>query len=359
MDCIHETILHINLSALARNFSFLKNKLDDNTQTIAVVKAFAYGLGDLAIAKELEKLGADYFWVADFEEGMSLRKAGIKKRIIIANPGSKSLQEIVQHQLEPVIYNERLLNIYGKANSDIPIHLKFNTGMNRYGFDIEDIDSILSKLKEYPLLKVQSVCSHLAASDNSEMDEFTQKQVAIFNRICDLLKPSIPNFNRHLLNSNGVLRFPKNQMEMVRLGIGLYGISPHSELEQICHLESTVAQVRCIPKGASVGYHQSYIAPNTMNIAVVPIGYADGLNRKLGDGRGRVRINGHECPIIGKVSMDSFMADVSKIKVTEGDKVTIFSPDFSIVKIANELETIPYEILASLNRRIKRIYYTE
>lgn len=358
MACIHETILHINLGALARNFSFLKSQLAPNTQTIAVVKAFAYGLGDIALAKELEKLGVDCFWVADFEEGVSLRKAGINKRIIIANPGSKSLQEIIKYKLEPVIYNSRLLTIYAKAEIEVPIHLKFNTGMNRYGFEETDVPLILQELNKYPKLNVQSVCSHLAASDNPKMDDFTQEQIGTFNRICDLLRPSIPKFSRHLLNSNGLLRFPEHQMEMVRLGIALYGISSHSELAQICRLESTVAQVRSIPKGASIGYQRSYIAQNEMQIAVVPLGYADGLNRKLGNGRGRVLINGHECPIIGKVSMDSFIADVSEISVSEGDKVTIFSPDFSIVKLANELDTIPYEILASLNRRIKRLYYT-
>lgn len=359
MHCIHETILHINLSALERNFNYLTSQLNTQTQTIAVIKAFAYGLGDIALATELEKLGVDYFWVADFEEGVSLRKAGIKKQIIIANPGRKSLQEIVTHKLEPVIYNNELLNIYGAADSDISIHLKFNTGMNRYGFDIEDIDFISQKLEEFPKLKVTSVCSHLAASGNEKMDNFTQKQIALFNQICNLLKPSIPNFNRHLLNSNGVLRFPEHQMEMVRLGVGLYGASPNSELEQICRLESTISQVRTIRRGASVGYQQSFMAEKEMQIAVIPIGYADGLNRKLGNGCGRVLINGKECPIIGELSMDSLIADVSKITVFEGDKVTIFSSSFSITKLAKELDTIPYEVLASLNRRIKRIYYRE
>ncbi len=359
MSEIHETILHINLSALGRNFHYLKSKLKDGTQTIAVVKAFAYGLGDVKISAYLEKLGVDCFWVADFEEGVSLRKSGITKPIIVANPGSKSLSQIVKYQLEPVIYNKRLLEIYGKQNIDLPIHLKFNTGMNRYGFDEQDVGLIIEKLRKYPKLKVLSVCSHLAATDDLSKDESTQAQLSIFNRICTRLQSSIKPFNRHVLNSNGVLRFPEYQMEMVRLGIGLFGISTDECLEQIGRLESCVAQTRQIKKGEKIGYHNSFIATKNMQIAVVPVGYADGLNRKLGDGNGCVLIHGKTCPILGHVSMDSFITDVSNLEVQEGDIVTIFSPEFSIKKLAKDLETIPYEILATLNRRIKRVYFQE
>jgi Alr-MurF fusion protein len=359
MSLVHETILHINLSALGRNFHYLKNKLHKDTQTIAVVKAFAYGLGDIEISHHLEKLGVDCFWVADFEEGVSLRKSGITKPIIIANPGSKSFQQIKKHQLEPVIYNARLLDIYGQYQSELSIHLKFNTGMNRYGFEEEDLDLVINKLAEYPHLKVKSVCSHLAASDEEKKDDYTNKQVVKFNRICTQLHATVKSFNRHILNSNGVLRFPEHQMEMVRLGIGLLGVSGDERLEQIGQFESCVAQTRQIKKGEKVGYHNSFVASKDMQIAVVPVGYADGLNRKLGEGNGSVLIQGKACPILGHVSMDSFITDISNLKVQEGNVVTIFSPEFSVKKLAKDLGTIPYEILATLNRRIKRVYFQE
>ena len=344
MSLAHETILHIDLAKLKSNFQYLCSQLSKETIVIAVVKAHAYGLGDYEIANFLETLGVQHFWVADFEEGVSLREQGIKGNIIIANPGSKSIKEIKSHNLEPVIYNFRLLDLYSKEKTSFNIHLKLNTGMNRYGINSEELDDLLILLKENPQLKVKTVCSHLASSDDLKKDGYTRCQIELFEKLTSKLQNELKlPFRRHILNTNGVLRHPQYQMEMVRLGIGLYGVSNDDRLQQICHLESAIAQIRSIKKGEKVGYR-------------IPVGYADGLNRKLGDGKGKVLVDNKECPILGHVSMDSFVADISNTSAIEGDIVTIFSADFSIQKIANDLNTIPYEILATINRRIKRVY---
>ena len=357
MSLVHETILYIDFAKLKSNFQYLCRNLKKETDVIAIVKAYAYGLGDIEIASFLEKLGVGYFWVADFEEGVNLRKAGIQARIIIANPGSKSVDMVKLHELEPVIFNLRLLKLYAQENTPFNIHLKLNTGMNRYGLNQENISDIIDILVKNPQLKVQTVCSHLAASDKKEKDGYTHCQIELFEYLTAQLKHHLKySFKRHILNSNGVLRHPEHQMEMVRMGIGLYGVSKDENLKQICRLVSTISQTRNIVKGEKVGYHNAFEASKDMRIAIVPIGYADGLNRKLGDGKGKVLIDGKACSILGQVSMDSFVADVSGTNAQEGDQVTIFSNTFSIQRIASDLNTIPYEILATLNRRIKRIY---
>jgi len=357
MPTSHETILYVNLKALENNFNYLKNKLQSDTKIIAVVKAFAYGHGDVAIAKKLEELGVDTFWVADFEEGMSLRKAGILKRIIVANPGAKSYAKIVKYNLEPVIYNFRLLEIFGKNSTPISVHIKFNSGMNRYGFNLEEKDTLASKLKEFPHLKIESICSHLIVADNKLKDDFTQKQFQKFDIFCNLFSKKLNvKVERHILNTAGVLRFPNQQKELVRIGIGLYGIGEDENLIAVGKLVSNIAQIRILKKEETVGYDASFVAKTEMKIAVIPLGYADGINRKLGSKKGKVLINNTLVPIIGKISMDSFMVDISRINAKEGDLVTVFGQENSVTEIAKNLNTIPYEILATLNRRIKRVY---
>ena len=357
MTSAYETILYIDLAKLKSNFNYLFSQLSKKTEVIAVVKAHAYGLGDYDIAAFLESLGVEHFWVADFEEGVSLREQGIQGNIIIANPGSKSIEKIKSYNLEPVIYNFRLLELYAKQKTSFNIHLKLNTGMNRYGINTEELDNVLTLLQENPQLKVKTVCSHLAASDEIEKDGYTLCQIDLFEQLTYKLQNELKTpFKRHILNTNGMLRHPQHQMEMVRIGIGLYGISNDENLKQICRLESAIAQIRNIKKGEKVGYRNAFEAPYDMRIAVIPVGYADGLNRKLGDGKGKVLVDNKECAILGHVSMDSFIADISDTNAKEGDVATIFSADFSIKKIANDLNTIPYEILATINRRIKRIY---
>jgi Alr-MurF fusion protein len=357
MRMIHETILEINLNKLANNFNYLKSKLKPDTKIIAVLKAYAYGHGDIAIASYLEKLGAHALWVADFEEGTRIRQSGIKIPIIIANPGAKSTQQIIDNNLDVVIYNFELLHLYGKLNKEISIHIKFDTGMNRYGFDASEVDELVANLKKYPKLKIQSICSHLAASDNSEKDSFTNTQFQVFDKVSSSFSKMINQLiDRHLLNTNGVLRFPKKECEMVRLGIGLYGVSNDNNLQQVSTLKSVISQVRAIKKGSKVGYDASFLAEEDMIIGVVPFGYADGLNRKLSANNGVIIVQNIACPIIGKISMDSCMIDLKGTTAKTGEEVVIFGEENTISSIANKLSTIPYEIFSSLNRRIKRIY---
>ena len=358
MKIIHETILEVNLNKLANNFNYLKSKLKSDTKIIAVVKAYAYGHGDIAIASYLEQMGAHALWVADFEEGTRIRKSGIKIPIIIANPGTKSTQQIIDNKLDVVIYNFELLHLYGKLDKAIGIHIKFDTGMNRYGFDSSEVDALLGNLQKYPKLKIQSICSHLAASDNITEDSFTNEQFKIFEKVSNSFSKRINQFiDRHILNTNGVLRFPNKEYEMVRLGIGLYGFSNNNNLQQVSTLKSVLSQVRSIKKGSKVGYDASFFAKEDMIIGVVPFGYADGLNRKLSTNNGVIIVQNIACPIIGKISMDSCMINLKGTTAKTGDKVVIFGEKNTISSIANKLSTIPYEIFSSLNRRIKRVYY--
>jgi len=357
MKIIHETILEVNLDKLADNFNYLKSKLKPNTKIIAVVKAYAYGHGDIAIASYLEKLGAHALWVADFEEGTRIRKSGIKIPIIIANSGTKSTQQIIDNKLDVVVYNSELLHLYGKLDKEIRIHIKFDTGMNRYGFDVSEVDELVADLQKYPKLKVQSICSHLAASDNITEDSFTNAQFQVFENVSNSFSKGINQLiDRHILNTNGVLRYPKKEYEMVRLGIGIYGVSNDNNLQQVSTLKSVITQVRIIKKGSKVGYDASFIAKEDMIIGVVPFGYADGLNRKLSAENGVIIVQKIACPIIGKISMDSCMINLKGTTAKTGDEVVIFGEENTISSIAIKLSTIPYEILSSLNRRIKRIY---
>ena len=357
MKIIHETILEIDLNKLANNFNYLKSKLKPDTKIIAVVKAYAYGHGDIAIANYLEKLGAHALWVADFEEGTRIRQSGIKIPIIIANPGTKSIHKIIDNKLDVVIYNSELLHLYGKLHKEIRIHIKFDTGMNRYGFDFSEVDELVANLKNYPKLKIQSICSHLAASDNSEKDSFTNDQFQVFDNVSNSFSKGInQHIDRHILNTNGVLRFPKKEYEMVRLGIGLYGISNDNNLKQVSTLKSVISQVRIIKEGSKVGYGASFLAKEDMVIGIIPFGYADGLNRKLSTKNGVIIVQNIACPIIGKISMDSCMINLKGTTAKTGDEVIIFGEKNTISSIANKLGTISYEIFSSLNRRIKRIY---
>ena len=356
----HETILHINLTTLKANFNFLRSKLPNGVKTIAVVKAFAYGLGDIEISKYLEKLGVHAFWVADFEEGVQLRKEGISKRIIVANPAYKSINTIIKYQLEPVIFNHRLLELYANCQEKVSIHLKFNTGMNRYGFETNDILKIVTILKNNPQLNVESVCSHLSSSNDPNKDDFSEAQIQRFKDICEKLEKQLEiNIPSHVMNSNGAVRFNTDSNEWIRLGIALFGGLEHPNLKQIFSLKSIISQTRFIKKGQSVGYQNSFVADKDMHIAVIPVGYADGLNRRLGNQNSQVFIKDTACRIIGEISMDSFLADISAVNVQEGQEVTIFNPKYSVSKLAHDLDTIPYEIMATLNRRIKRIYSKE
>ena len=357
MTILNETILHIDLNKLNENFNFLKSRLKSNTKIIGVVKAYAYGHGDIEISKRLEKLGVYALWVSDFEEGLILRNSGVKTKIIVANPGFKSYDSIIKYKLDVVLYNQKLLDLYCSNTNTVNIHIKFNTGMNRYGFSSKSVDSIISKIKKHKHLKLDSICSHLAASEDKKKSNFTQNQIKKFNSISvraeDLLGRKI---NKHILNSYGLLNFSNYQMNYVRIGIGLYGSMDSLNLKQICSLKSTITQIRNIKKGESVGYGRSFIANQKMTIAIIPVGYADGMNRQLGNRIGSVYVNNLECKIIGEISMDSFIVDITKSNAKEGDLVEIFGANINVCTIAKKINTIPYEIYSTLNRRIKRVY---
>lgn len=357
MQTANETILSIDLKRLEHNFNYLKNKITAKTKIIAVVKAFAYGHGDIKISQKLEKLGIYALWVTDFEEGVILRKSGIKSKIIVANPGIKSYNKIIKYKLDVVIYNNRLLNLYCSKKRKINIHIKFNTGMNRYGFDEIELENIIDKLKTNQHLNVVSICSHLASSDKINKKDFTKMQIFKFKKIgCSFEKLLEKKILKHILNSHGLINFPQYQLDVVRLGIGLYGSAKDSKLLPISTLKSVVTQNRNVNAGDCVGYGLSFIAQKKINISIVPVGYADGLNRRLSNKVGSVIINGQKCSIIGKISMGNFAVDTTKVIVKEGDIVEIFGDNLSVLSIAEKINTIPYEIYSTLNRRLKRIY---
>ncbi len=357
MRHINETILHVDLKKLERNFNYLKAKLNPKTTIIGVVKAFAYGHGDIEISKKLEKLGVSALWVSDFEEGLILRNSGVKAAIIVANPGIKSYPEIIKHKLDVVLYNHKLLDLYCSNKNDVNIHVKFNTGMNRYGFNAREIPSIISKITNNPHLNLASICSHLAASDDKTKKDYTLKQIERFKSISQKFELLLGKaINKHLLNSHGVLNFVNYQLDSVRLGIGLYGSTTDKNLTPISSLTSVITQIRSLEPGDSVGYGSSFTANKKMRVAIIPVGYADGMNRRLSNTIGSVFINRCKCNIVGEISMDSFMVDITNIEAKEGSLVQIFGDQLSVSTIAKKINTIPYEIYSTLNRRIKRIY---
>lgn len=357
MHNLYETILSVNLKKLETNYNYLKSKLNNDCKIIAVVKAYAYGHGDKKISKKLESLGVDSFWVADFEEGSVLRKSGINSTIIVANPGSKSFNEILENNLEVVVHNHNLLDYYISKKKKLNIHIKFNTGMNRYGFHPNEVKNVVSKLKENDFLKVKSICSHLSSSNDLQKKDITQKQIILFEKIsCDFESKFGRRIDKHILNSNGFINYPQYQFNMVRLGIALFGCFPDRNLSPISTFFSVISENRNINAGDSVGYSSSFISKEKMNISVIPVGYADGLNRRLGNNIGSVLISNSLCPIIGNISMDSFIVDTSKVECRVGDKVEIFGQQSTVLNLSQKLNTIPYEIYSTLNRRIKRVY---
>ena len=414
MNLSHETILSVNLNLLEKNFLFFKKRLNPETKIIGVVKAYAYGYGDIEISRRLEKIGVDALWVADFEEGVNLRSAGITIPIMVANPGFKSYNYFLDYKLEPVIYSFELLNIFAKKTTPFNIHIKFNTGMNRYGFNSKDLPRLLAKLNQAKHLKVKSICSHLATSnlfrtysykyrnpypvnhknyidENKRKTSFMISQLHKFNTICnEFVEKTAVKPMRHILNSEGVLHSFHSQefspsdtddpkikevlqvnpvlnmeLDMVRIGIGLYGSAQLEnqlfddtlrKLIQIGSLESIVTQVQYVKKNDCIGYNAGFESKDDMEIAIIPFGYADGLNRKLGNRVGGMFINNTLCEIIGEISMDSCFIDVTNKNIKVGDKVEIFGENIKVNSIANQINTIPYEILSVLNRRIKRVY---
>ncbi len=368
----HETILEINLNAMVHNLNHYRSLIKPTTKLMAMVKAFSYGSGSFEIANLLQFHRADYLAVAYADEGVELRKAGITLPIMIMNPEESSFDAIIQNKLEPELYSFRILKKFYEATSRynldtkevFPIHIKIDTGMHRLGFEKQDLTELIAFLKGQKHLYIKSVFSHLAASDEAQHDDFTNNQIKLFSEMGKTIQAAFDYpVLLHILNSSGISRFPEAQFDMVRLGIGLYGISSEKEeqklLQNVGILKTIVSQIKNIPKGESIGYGRKAIAVKNMKIAIVPIGYADGLNRKLGNGVGKMLVGGQMAPIIGAVCMDMCMLDITDINIKEGDEVIIFSDNVSINTLADNLETIPYEILTSVSRRVKRVYYYE
>jgi alanine racemase len=365
----HETVLEINLNALSHNLSFYKSKLKPKTKLMVMVKAFGYGNGGFEIAKLLEHHKVDYLGVAFADEGISLKNDGIHLPIMVLNPESTSFSAIIQHQLEPEIYSIKGLKAFLKIAEQkklkkYPVHIKLDTGMHRLGFEEEQLPELLATLKENQTVVVKSILSHMATSDHLEHHEFALYQIALFEKMSSLIMTELKTKPiRHILNTSGISNFPKAQYDMVRLGIGLYGISNDPEeqpnLENVGTLKSIISQIRTIDAGESVGYGRRFMATKTTKVATIPIGYADGISRHWGNGMGYVIIHNQKASIIGSICMDMLMVDVTDISCFEGDPVIIFGTSPTIIEMAEKLQTIPYEILTSISQRVKRIFYRE
>ncbi len=364
----HKTVLEVNLSAIAHNLKVYGQFLQANTQLIAMVKASAYGSGSIEVAKILAFYKVDYLAVAYADEGVELRKAGIQLPILVLNPEEASFAALVAFDLEPEIYSIPLLQQFidfVDPTKEHLIHLKLDTGMHRLGFEEEDITALVNLLTTHSAIVVKSIFSHLAASDMEVHDAFTSEQVAEFNRLSGQI---IRNLSyqplRHILNSSGIVRFPQYQFDMVRLGIGLYGIDGgkqiQTQLKVVNTLKATISQIKEVTKNDTIGYNRSGKISQYKKIATITIGYADGLSRKAGNGNYHVVVKNQKAPIIGNVCMDMCMIDISEIPTAKvGDEVIVFGAYPRVERLAECLETIPYEVFTSVSNRVKRIYYRE
>lgn len=365
---VHETTLEVDLAALANNFAYFRSFLKPTTKLMSMVKANAYGSGDVEVAKALQNIGCDYLAVAVADEGANLRNEGITLPIEVMNPEPNSFPKIFEYQLEPEIYSFSLLEkIMKEAEklgiSDYPIHLKIDTGMHRLGFEEKDIDKVIDIIKNQNQVKIRSVFSHLVGSDSEQFDDFTHQQIALFTRIKDKITAAFPHkILVHILNSAGIERFSDYQFDMVRLGIGHYGMGAvqPNPLEEVCTLKTKILQIRKVSKEDTVGYSRKGKLTRDSIIGAIPIGYADGLNRKLGNRNWSVLVNGVFAPIVGNVCMDVCMIDLTDVpNAKEGDTVVIFGKGNPIQKMADVLETISYEILSTVSKRVKRVYFRE
>jgi len=365
----HETVLEVNLNAISHNLSFYKSKLKPSTKMMVMVKAFGYGSGGFEIAKLLEHHKVDYLGVAFADEGISLKNAGITLPIMVLNPETTSFSAIIQYKLEPEIYSLKGLKAFLKIAEQrhlkhFPIHIKLDTGMHRLGFEERNLDELIETLKGNKFVTVKSVLSHMATSDDLEHKDFANSQINLFEKLSAKLMNELQiKPIRHILNTSGISNFPQAQFDMVRLGIGLYGVSNDAEeqkyLENVGTLKSIISQIRTIQTGESVGYGRRFVANKPTKIATIPIGYADGISRHWGNGVGFVTINTQKATIVGSICMDMLMVDVTEISCKEGDSAIIFGESPNVSFIAEKLQTIPYEILTSISQRVKRIFYRE
>jgi alanine racemase len=359
----HVSVLEISKNALEHNLKYLKNKLHQKTKILAVVKAFGYGSDANKVAYFL-KDKINYFAVAYTHEGISLRKAKIPTPVLVLHPQIQNLDEIISNQLEPSIYNLKTLNAFIKLAEEkeieaYPIHLKFNTGLNRFGFSKVNIPKIMEIICNSKHVKIKSILSHLASSEDSNERQFTLNQIQNFKEIITQVYDYIEYTPMaHILNTSGVINYPEAQFNMVRIGIGLYGFGNNkketSQLKNTHILKSIISQIHIVKKGETVGYNRTFKASKDTTIATIPIGHADGLSRRLGNGNGYITIQNQSAPIVGNVCMDMIMVDITGIECSEGDPVFIFKTQKDIVTISSISETSSYEILTLTSQRIKR-----
>ncbi|AUP79553.1 alanine racemase [Flavivirga eckloniae] len=366
MPKAQETVLEIDLKALKHNFEYLKSKLQNGTKFLAVVKAFGYGSDSCEIANYLQELGADYFAVAYTNEGVALRKAGITKPILVLHPQAVNFKTLITYALEPSLYNTKVLKEFieialAEKQSDYPIHIKINTGLNRLGFCKNDIDHAVTEIRNTTAVKITSIFSHLAASEDLNEKAFSLNQIESFNTISKkIIEKLTYQPMLHMCNTSGILNYPEAHFNMVRAGIGLYGFgNSHEEnknLIPIATLKTIISQIHHIEKDASVGYNRAFKANSTLKTATLPIGHADGIGRQYGNGKGFVTIKGQQAPILGNVCMDMIMVNITDIDCKEGDEVIVFGQNNTAEQLAETTNTISYEIITSVSQRVKRIF---
>lgn len=366
----HLTIMQVNLPALAYNLNFHRNRLRPDTKMVAMVKASSYGLGDVELVNTLVSQNIDYLAVAYTDEGVRLRKRRIDTPIIVLGAEAHSFEVMVNHRLEPEIFNfyylQQLEEVLAR-HPEIPqfnIHVKMDTGMHRLGFDLEDIPRLIDTVKRNPKLRIASVFSHLAAAEDPAEDAFTRRQIALFGRMTDQLCAAFDyKILRHILNSAGITRFPEAQFDMVRLGIQLYGCSEIPEviakLHNVVTLKTVITQIKNIPAGETIGYNRSWRLRRDTQVAIIPIGYADGYPRELCNGRGTVLVQGQKVPVIGKICMDMCMLDITGLRVHEGDEVIVYGEGNTVSEMAEAAGLISYELMTRISQRVPRVYVQE
>lgn len=366
---VHATVLEIDLNAVLHNLKLFTSQLKQGTKVMVMVKAFSYGASAVEIAKMLEFNRVDYLGVAYADEGITLRKAGVTLPIMVLNPEERSFNAIIKFKLEPEIYSFKLLKEFTEAverssfQGKYPVHIDIDTGMNRLGFEASEIDDLVEQLQLNNRLEVKSIFSHLAASDEKDLDEFTEEQISLFDKLSQKITKNIKEKPLlHIANSSGISRFKNSHFDMVRLGIGLYGFNKElqDQIATVTKLKTAVSQIKQVKKGASIGYGRKGKAEKDIVIATIAIGYADGLNRLLSNGVGEVFLNNQRAPIIGNICMDMAMIDISHIPETKvGDSVEIFGEHISANEIAQKINTIPYEVLTSVSERVKRVFFMD
>ncbi len=363
----HETVLEVDLSAIVANLNYYRSLLQPRTRIVCMVKAGAYGAGSTEVARILQDHGVDYLAVAVADEGVELRNAGIGTGIMVMNPELSCLSTLFHHQLEPEVYSFRLLDaLIAEAEREgvtgFPVHIKLDTGMHRLGFDVsKDMPRLVSRLQRQNALLPRSVFSHFVGSDSDDFNAFSARQYELFTQGADALQSAYPHHRilRHICNSTGIEHFPDRHEDMVRLGLGLYGVNglTNSIINNVSTLKATILQIRDVPAGDTVGYSRKGKVSRPSRIAALPIGYADGLNRHLGNGRAYCLVNGKPAPYIGNICMDVSLIDVTDIPCREGDTAIIFGRDLPVTQLAETLGTIPYEVLTSVSSRVKRVYF--